>query len=121
MAISNHRIVNFAEGKVSFRWKDYAHSSQQRVMTLDADEFLRRFLQHLLPRRFVRIRSFGFLANRQRTASMALCRQLLAVADVPVPEAKTCDTAWRCPHCGGPMVVMERLTAAQLEVALDSS
>jgi predicted Zn-ribbon and HTH transcriptional regulator len=121
VAISNHRIMNFAEGKVSFRWKDYAHSSQQRVMTLDADEFLRRFLQHLLPRRFVRIRSFGFLANRQRTASLALCRQLLAVAEVPVPEAKTCETAWRCPHCGGPMVVMERLTAAQLEVALDSS
>ena len=121
VAISNHRIVNFAEGKVSFRWKDYAHSSQQRVMTLDADEFLRRFLQHLLPRRFVRIRSFGFLSNRQRTASLALCRQLLAVAEVPVPEAKTTETAWRCPHCGGPMVVMERLTAAQLEVALDSS
>ena len=121
VAISNHRIVNFAEGKVSFRWKDYAHGSQQRVMTLDADEFLGRFLQHLLPRRFVRIRSFGFLSNRQRTASLALCRQLLAVADVPVPEAKTGETAWRCPHCGGPMVVVERLTAAQLEVALDSS
>ena len=121
VAISNHRIVNFAEEKVSFRWKDYAHSSQQRVMTLDADEFLRRFLQHLLPRRFVRIRSFGFLANRQRTASLALCRQLLAVSEVPAAEAKTCETAWRCPHCGGPMVVMERLTAAQLEVALDSS
>ena len=121
VAISNHRIVNFAEGKVSFRWKDYAHGSQQRVMTLDADEFLGRFLQHLLPRRFVRIRSFGFLSNRQRTASLALCRQLLAVAEVPVPEAKTTETAWRCPHCGGPMVVVERLTAAQLEVALDSS
>jgi hypothetical protein len=121
VAISNHRIVNFAEGKVSFRWKDYAHGSQQRIMTLDADEFLRRFLQHLLPRRFVRIRSFGFLSNRQRTASLTLCRQLLAVADVPAPAAKTCETAWRCPHCGGPMVVVERLTAAQLEVALDSS
>jgi hypothetical protein len=121
VAISNHRIVNFAEGKVSFRWKDYAHSSQQRVMTLDANEFLRRFLQHLLPRRYVRIRSFGFLANRQRTVALALCRQLLAVAEVPVPEAKTGETAWRCPHCGGPMAVVERLTAAQLEVVLDSS
>jgi hypothetical protein len=121
VAISNHRIVSFAEGKVSFRWKDYAHSSQQRVMTLDADEFLRRFLQHLLPRRFVRIRSFGFLSNRQRTASLALCRQLLAVANVPLPEVKTGETAWRCPHCGGPMVVIERLTAVQLEVVLDSS
>jgi len=90
-------------------------------MTLDADEFLQRFLQHLLPRRYVRIRSFGFLANRQRTAALALCRQLLTVADVPVPEAKTGETAWRCPHCGGPMAVVERLTAAQLEVTLDSS
>jgi hypothetical protein len=112
MAISNHRIVNFAEGKVSFRWKDYAHGSQRCIMTLDADEFLRHFLQHLLPRRLVRIRSFGFLSNRQRTASLTLCRHLLAVADVPAPAAKTCETAWRCPHCGGPIVVVERLTAA---------
>ncbi len=65
VAISNHRIVNFAEGKVSFRWKDYAHSSQQRVMTLDADEFLRRFLATSSAATLsVRIRSFGFLANR---------------------------------------------------------
>jgi len=69
----------------------------------------------------VRIRSFGLLANRQRTASLALRRQLLAVAEVPVPDAETTGTAWRCPHCGGPMVVVERLTAVQLEVALDSS
>jgi hypothetical protein len=54
-------------------------------------------------------------------ASLALCRQLLAVAEVPVPEAETTETAWRSPHCGGPMVVVERLTAAQLEVALDSA
>ena len=75
VAISNHRIVNFADGNVSFRWKDYAHGNKQSVMTLTADELLRRFLQHLLPKRFVRIRSFGFLANRQRTESLALCRR----------------------------------------------
>ena len=69
VAISNHRITNFAAGQVSFRWKDYAHGNQKRVMTLAADEFLRRFLQHLLPKRVVRIRSFGFLANRHRTQS----------------------------------------------------
>ena len=119
VAISNHRIVDFTEGKVSFRWKDYAHASQQRVMTLDADEFLRRFLLHLLPQRFVRIRSFGFLANRQRTASLALCRQLLATAEVPAPVvAKACQAAWPCPQCGGPMLLLERLTASELTVAL---
>ena len=120
VAISNHRIVNFAEGKVSFRWKDYAHGSQQRVMTLDAHEFLRRFLQHVLPRRFVRIRSFGFLANRQRTASLALCCALLPTAEVPAPViTKACEVVWRCPLCGGSMIVIERLTAQQ--VAFDSS
>jgi hypothetical protein len=112
--------VNFAEGKVSFRWKDYAHGSRRRVMTLDADEFLRRLLQHILPRRFVRIRSFGFLANRQRTSSPALCGALLPTAEVPAPvTTKACEVAWCCVHCGGPMVVVERLTAQQL--ALDSS
>src|SRR6267142_1746118 len=66
VAISNHRIVNFADGKVTFRWKDYAHKSKQRLMTLTAEEFLRRFLLHTLPRGFVRIRFCGFLANRRR-------------------------------------------------------
>jgi hypothetical protein len=124
VAISNHRITNFAEGKVSFRWKDYAHGSQQRVMTLEADDFLPRFLQHILPLRFVRIRSFGFLTHRQRRVSLTLCRELLATAEVPAPVvAKACEAAWPCPYCGGPMVVIERLTAQQLarEVAFDSS
>jgi len=66
VAISNHRIVNFADGKVTFRWKDYAHKSKQRLMTVTAEEFLRRFLLHSLPRGFVRIRFCGFLANRRR-------------------------------------------------------
>ena len=122
VAISNHRIVNFADGNVSFRWKDYAHGNKQSVMTLTADELLRRFLQHLLPKRFVRIRSFGFLANRQRTASLALCRQLLAVAEPRRKEPQSREPAWRCPHCGGPMVTIERLTPAQLQkVLLDTS
>jgi hypothetical protein len=124
VAISNHRITNFADGKVSFRWKDYAHGSQQRVMTLDTDEFLRRFLLHVLPPRFVRIRSFGFLANRQRSLLLTRCRELLAVTEVPRPgEAKPSESAWRCPQCGGPMVLVERLSATELarEVTLDSS
>lgn len=118
VAISNHRIVNFAEQRVSFRWKDYAHGSQQRVMTLTADEFLRRFLQHILPKRFVRIRSFGFLANRQRIESLAVCRELLHAAEPRREETESREPAWRCPHCGGPMVTIERLTAGQLQKAL---
>ena len=64
VAISNHRLVSFADGKVTFRWKDYAHHNKQRLMTVTAEEFLRRFLLHVLPHGFVRIRFFGFLANR---------------------------------------------------------
>src|ERR1700686_373356 len=83
VAISNHRIVNFADGQVTFRWKDYAHKSKQRLMTVTAEEFLRRFLLHTLPRRFVRIRFCGFLANRRRRNLLPVCRQLLAAAPPP--------------------------------------
>lgn len=121
VAISNHRITNFADGKVSFRWKDYARNCQQRVMTLEAHEFLRRFLLHLLPLRFVRIRSFGFLANRRRAAALPLCRRLLAaVAQAPPrPLAQPGEASRNCPKCGGPMTVIERLTAQQLQAALE--
>src|SRR5271157_3688308 len=67
VAISNHRLVALAAGNVTFRWRDSAHGNKKRLMTLPVDEFLRRFLLHLLPRGFVRIRNFGFLANRQRS------------------------------------------------------
>jgi hypothetical protein len=95
VAISNHRLVNYADGKVTFRWKDYAHGSKKRLMALSADEFLRRFLLHALPRRFVRIRSFGFLANRRRAALLPLCRRLLVcfiVAAVRVSVVVTAST-----------------------------
>jgi len=124
VAISNHRIVNVSEGKVSFRWKDYAHGGQPRVMTLDADEFLRRFLLHLLPQRFVRIRSFGFLANRGREELLTRCRAALAVP-LAAPEEVCAGSGVRCPACGGPMVVVQRLTAFEVReaerVAFDSS
>ena len=87
VAISNHRLVAVTDDTVSFRWKDYRHGSQIRTLTLDVDEFLRRFLLHVLPKRFVRIRYFGFLASRCRTASWRTCRQALAVA--PPPPART--------------------------------
>ena len=88
VAISNHRLVSFADGKVTFRWKDYAHGGKRRLMTLTAEEFLRRFLQHVLPPRFVRIRFFGFLSPRKRGVLLPLCQQVLASdAHSSVPSA----------------------------------
>ena len=119
VAISNHRLVGFANGKVTFRWKDYAHGKQHRLMTLTAEEFLRRFLLHTLPSGFVRIRFFGFLANRRRAALLPLCENLLASTPrTNPPSPETTQTAksptWSCPLCGGPMVVIERLTPQQI-------
>ncbi len=74
VAISNHRLLNVADGEVTFRWKDYAHGNKQRKMTVHGEEFLRRFLLHVLPKGFIRIRSFGFLAARRRTRFLPLCR-----------------------------------------------
>jgi hypothetical protein len=88
VAISNHRLIAFDGGSVTFRWKDYAHGNKKRKMTVSADEFLRRFLLHTLPRGFVRIRFFGFLAGPRRAKMLQLARQLLAVQhdpDVPLP------------------------------------
>jgi hypothetical protein len=119
VAMSNHRLVDFADGKVTFRWKDYAHGSKQRLMTLTSEEFLRRFLIHTLPRGFVRIRFFGFLANRRRATLLALGRQLLdanpRLRPTPLATAeRPTHGAWKCPLCGGPMLVIERLTAQQI-------
>jgi hypothetical protein len=86
VAISNHRLVSFDGERVSFRWKDYAHGSKQKIMTLTATEFLRRFFLHVLPKGFVRIRYFGFLANPQRAEMLALARQLLGVAPIVITE-----------------------------------
>lgn len=115
VAISNHRLLDIADGKVTFRWKDYAHGNKKRKMTLPADEFLRRFLLHVLPKGFIRIRFFGFLAPRRRGTLLPLCRQLLA--DHPRPRSPATPSPpvlWRCPRCGGPMRVIEKLTARQI-------
>jgi hypothetical protein len=119
VAISNHRIVNFADGKVTFRWKDYAHKNKKRLMTVTAEEFLRRFLLHSLPRGFVRIRFCGFLANRRRGELLPICKRLLGVA---LPQNSTTSDAsapnasgvWLCPHCGGAMILIEKLTSQQI-------
>jgi hypothetical protein len=81
VAISNHRLVSLRDGQVQFRWKDYARGSRQRVMTIDAVEFIRRFLFHVLPKGFVRIRQYGLLANRCRVENLVRCRELLAGDD----------------------------------------
>jgi hypothetical protein len=119
VAISNHRIVGVTDHTVSFRWKDYRHGSQIRTLTLDVDEFLRRFLVHVLPKRFVRIRYFGLLAPRCRTEDLASCRSVLAVAPPPPVTAPSValTRSWPCPRCGAPMRIVERLTARQLFLA----
>jgi hypothetical protein len=111
VAISNSRLIAFDAASVTFRYKDYRRSSadRQQVMTLAADEFIRRFLLHVLPRGFHRIRHYGLLAGTARKASLALARKLLAVA--PQPEDETLEeppnTRPPCPCCGGPMIVIE--------------
>ena len=90
VAISNNRLLDIAEGKVTFRYKDYRHDAQQKTMTLEAEEFIRRFLLHVLPEGFQRIRYYGLLANRYREQKLALCRELL---DMPAPEPPPLDGA----------------------------
>ena len=112
VAISNHRLVAFENDRVSFRWRDYAHGGKKKVMTVSADEFLRRFLLHVLPKGLVRIRHFGFFANRRRETALARCRELLGAAtSAERPETTNLPC---CPACSGTMLVVERFTSAQL-------
>jgi len=120
VAISNNRLVDFADGQVAFAWKDYRHESRNKVMRLDAQEFVRRFLLHVLPTGFQRIRHYGFLANRHRQVKLDHCRQLLA-APAPVVEPPDASLDYRdryqrltgvslrdCPQCGrGQMLCIE--------------
>ena len=119
VAISNHRLVSLLEDQVTFRWRDSAHKNKKRLMTLPVDEFLRRFLLHVLPRGLVRIRHYGFLSSRRRRELVPLCKQLLgAVVPTPTPTGTPApaesNPMWICPLCGGPMIVIERLTAGQI-------
>src|SRR5712691_10588857 len=121
VAISNHRLVSCTNQKVTFCWRDSAHHNEQKLMTLSLDEFLRRFLLHVLPKGFVRIRNFGFLANRRRATLLPLCFQLLGAVQQPQAEqepstANEASPLWLCPKCGGPMVVIERFTAAEIQL-----
>jgi hypothetical protein len=114
VAISNHRLVSFTDGQVTFRWRDSAHHNEQKLLPLSLDEFLCRFLLHILPKGFVRIRNFGFLANCKRATLLPLCFQLLGSQQQPRAEqqhassTEDCPDLWRCPKCGGPMKVSAR-------------
>jgi hypothetical protein len=145
-AISNRRLVSLADGQVTFRWKDYAHGGRQGTMTLEAVEFVRRFLTHVLPSGLVRVRHYGLLANRHRREKLARCRDLLGMAVAPQAETAPTDpdpitppgrevevTPTRvCPRCGaGRMIVIAELppmtlsqgtsTAPEPSLTFDSS
>jgi len=122
VAISNRRLLSMEDGRVTFEWKDYAGGSQTKTMTLEAVEFIRRFLLHVLPSGFVHIRHFGFLANRKRKEKLALCRSLLdGTQGVSGPGADSssvrgsdsAEQPRRCPVCKiGRLVRIQVLTAA---------
>jgi hypothetical protein len=113
VAISNHRLVKLADGRVTFRYHDYADSRKEKLLTLSAEEFLRRFVQHVLPKGFMKIRHYGLLSSRHREARLHLARRLLlpkvALSGSGSDEIKPAEP-WRCPQCSG----MRRTRGEQL-------
>jgi hypothetical protein len=117
VAISNHRLRAVENGRVSFDWKDYAHHNRTSTMSLDAVEFIRRFLLHVLPSGLVRIRQFGFLANRARKQKLEHCRILLGACHAPTSSDSAAETktVHTCPICKlGRMLLVEILSAAAI-------
>ena len=112
----------FGDGKVTFRWRDSAHKHKKRLARLPVQEFLRRFLLHVLPRGFVRIRHFGFYAHRRRAVLVPVCARLLGVIETAATtqgqknDSSPDATLWKCPHCQGAMVVVERLTPQEVRL-----
>jgi hypothetical protein len=120
VAISNGRLLRFENGQVTFRWRDSAHGNKQKVMTLPALEFMRRFLLHVLPRGFVKIRHFGYLANRERKSALRLCSTLLQPRSALENHTSALPAQvlarGKCPYCQhGRLVPLARLSAAQLQ------
>ena len=122
IAISNNRLLSMKEGNVTFKWKNYRCGGKQKIMTLEAPEFIRRFLLHVLPHKFMRIRYYGFLANRHRAENIQLCRNLLNITEVVVSntpdnqgwaarfEALTGKDPLLCPRCGcGRLILIQAL------------
>jgi hypothetical protein len=115
VAISNHRLVSFDGEVVTFRWRDYACGNKQKMMTVSAEEFMRRFLLHILPKGFVRIRHFGVLANFRRSEFIDLSRKLLQMTPLDRSvSTSSSSVSWFCPRCRMPLILVERLTPAQL-------
>jgi hypothetical protein len=121
VAISNNRLLKLADGKVSFQYKDYRHNGQRKVMTLTVEEFIRRFLLHVLPAGFQRIRHLGFLGNRHRTVKLARCRELLGAATDRPPMGSNDNSTGHiselkgkyvmCPICQrGSMIIIETIS-----------
>jgi hypothetical protein len=132
VAITNNRLIALdrSANTITFRYKDYAHGSQIRSMTLQRDEFLRRFCLHILPPRFVKIRHFGILANRDRSSNLKQARALLAQLPQTAKQSqeapfviKHCEPPpLLCPHCGHPTLVLIRvINRPRGPPALDSS
>ncbi len=121
VAISNYRLIAIEDGKVHFYWKDYADGNQQKIMALDGVEFIRRFLLHVVPSGFMRIRHFGFLAHSHRAEKLELCRRLLHVeqaSDIaPAAQLATDQGTIKaavppnlCPACNeGRLIVIEKI------------
>jgi hypothetical protein len=136
VAISNNRILNIEDDQVTFRYKDYCHGSQQKTMSLSADEFIRRFLLHVLPEGFHRIRYYGFLGNRYRIEKLEQCRHLLGMVppqpDSPTEvaeldyrdryQALTGSSLWECPACHrGRMIVIGEIPPGSIPAITDTS
>lgn len=119
VALSNERILKIENGKVHFIWRDYADDNKKKIMILDAEEFIRRFMLHILPKRFMRIRHYGFLANRYREEKIALCRKLLGLSEsVVIIKESSVELILRltgvdikqCPHCSiGKLQILSRI------------
>ncbi|MGB5083050.1 MAG: IS91 family transposase [Methylocystis silviterrae] len=134
VAICNNRLLDIEDGSVRFRWKDYRHDNQQKTMTLTADEFIRRFLLHVLPNGFQRIRYYGFLGNRYREQKLARCRELLGMPK-PEPldgqserdyrdhhEDLSGASLWQCPVCQhGRMILIEVLKRATTRPSINDT
>jgi hypothetical protein len=127
VAIANHRLLDVHDGRVRFTYRNRRQGTRGQTMTLDADEFIRRFLLHVLPHGFMRVRHYGFLANRHKARTLRRCRELLGQPAEPLPRRLTSVVQWmhevtgidltQCPHCGARPLVRLPLPPTSLATA----